>query len=247
MSKAKYFQGNGQPYLEPGELAGQLIVIEGTDGVGRSTQIAEIKLWLEINGHAVVTTGLTRSELLAKTIDQAKAGHTLNINTYCLLYAADFADRLEHEIIPALRAGFVVIADRYIYTLMARAIVRGADPEWIKHVLGFALQPDAVFYLKISLDNLIPRVISSERLYEHYWVEDSPEGLDYWEAGMDLRLGEDFYDSFLEYQRRKMALFESMAKEFSFDVIPASRGFNQVNRLLKQGMMRVLKSGQPVS
>lgn len=241
MSKARYFHGNGQPYLNPGELAGKLIVVEGTDGVGRSSQIAEIKQWLEINGHAVVTTGLSRSSLLMKTIDEAKAGHTLNKNTYCLLYVADFADRLEHEIIPALRAGFVVIADRYIYTLMARAIVRGADPEWIKHVLGFAIQPDAVFYLKISLESLIPRVINSERLYEHYWMEDSPEGLDYWEAGMDLRLGEDFYDSFLEYQRRKLISFDSMAREYNFDIIPASRGFNQVNRLLKQGFLRVLE------
>ncbi len=241
MSKARYIYGNGQPYLKPGELAGKLIVVEGTDGVGRSTQIAEIKQWLEMNGHAVVTTGLSRSALLTKTIDQAKAGHTLNINTYCLLYVADFADRLEHEIIPSLRAGFVVIADRYIYTLIARAVVRGADPEWIRHVLGFALQPDAVFYLKISLENLIPRVINSERLYEHYWLEDSPEGLDYWEAGMDLRLGEDFYDSFLEYQRRKMVAFENMSKEYNFEVVPASRGFNQVNRLLKQGFLRILQ------
>jgi len=241
MSRAQYIYGNGQPYLKPGELSGKLIVVEGTDGVGRSTQIAEIKQWLEMNGHAVVTTGLSRSALLTKTIDQAKAGHTLNINTYCLLYVADFADRLEHEIIPSLRAGFVVIADRYIYTLIARAVVRGADPEWIRHVLGFAIQPDAVFYLKISLENLIPRVINSERLYEHYWLEDSPEGLDYWEAGMDLRLGEDFYDSFLEYQRRKMLAFESMSKEYNFEVIPASRGFNQVNRLLKQGFLRILQ------
>ncbi|MCB9358071.1 MAG: thymidylate kinase [Calditrichaeota bacterium] len=240
MSKARYFHGNGQPYLKPGELAGKLIVIEGTDGVGRTSQISEIRKWLELNGHAVVTTGLTRSALLGKTIDQAKAGHTLNTNTYGLLYVADFADRLEHEIIPAMRAGFVVIADRYIYTLIARAVVRGAEPDWIKHVLGFALQPDAVFYLKISLENLIPRVINSERLYEHYWVEDSPEGIDYWEAGMDLRLGDDFYDSFIEYQRRKMVLFDAMAKEYNFEVVPASRGFNQVNRLLKQGIMRVL-------
>ncbi|MCB1060388.1 MAG: thymidylate kinase [Calditrichaeota bacterium] len=240
MSEPRYFHGNGQPYLKPGDLSGKLIVIEGTDGVGRSTQIAEIRQWLEMNGYGVVTTGLSRSALLTKTIDQAKAGHTLNVYTYCLLYVADFADRLEHEIIPALRAGFVVIADRYIYTLIARAIVRGADPDWIRHVLGFALQPDAVFYLKISLENLVPRVINSERLYEHYWVEDSPEGLDYWESGMDLRLGEDFYDSFLEYQRRKMTALDAMAKDYDFTILPASRGFNQVSRLLKQGFMRVL-------
>ncbi|MCC6476333.1 thymidylate kinase [bacterium] len=242
MSDTRSFFGEGHPYLKITGLTGKLIVVEGTDGVGRSTQISDLKRWLEMNGHAVVTTGLTRSELLGKTIDQAKAGHTLNTQTYCLLYAADFADCLEHQIIPALRAGFVVLADRYIYTLMARAIVRGADKDWIRSVLGFALKPDAVLYLKISLENLIPRVINSERIHEHYWVEDSPEGLDYWEAGMDLRLGEDFYDSFLEYQRRKMNVFEVMAKEYGFEVIPASRGFSQTNRQLKQSIQRVLQS-----
>ena len=127
MSNNKVFFGKGLPYIDVSELKGKLIVIEGTDGVGRSTQIEELKKWLEVKGYGVVTTGWTRSLLLSTAIDEAKKGHTLNVNTYSLLYAADFADRLENEVIPALRAGFIVLADRYIYTAFARSIVRGAN------------------------------------------------------------------------------------------------------------------------
>src|SRR5262245_21067990 len=109
----KHWYGNGLPYLEMPPLPGHLIVIEGTDGVGRSTQIELLRPWLELEGYAVSATGWTRSPLLSETINEAKAGHELTVATFSLLYAADFADRLEHQIIPALRAGFIVIADRY--------------------------------------------------------------------------------------------------------------------------------------
>ena len=122
------------------ELKGKLIVLEGTDGVGRSTQIGLLKQWLENHGHAVLDTGMTRSALAGKRLKRAKEGHTLGGITMSLFYATDFADRLENEIIPALRAGFVVLTDRYIYSLMARAIVRGADPDWLREVYGFALE-----------------------------------------------------------------------------------------------------------
>src|SRR5439155_283091 len=111
-----------------GPLPGHLIVIEGTDGVGRSTQIELLRPWLELEGYAVSNTGWTRSPLLSDTINEAKAGHELTVVTFSLLYAADFADRLEHQIIPVLRAGFIVIADRYMYTAFARHTVMGADP-----------------------------------------------------------------------------------------------------------------------
>src|SRR3972149_5525409 len=149
--KHEPFTGAGLPYVDVSDLSGKLIVIEGTDGVGRSTQIEDIKRWLEVKGHGVMTTGWTRSPLMGKAIDEAKSGHTLNVNTFSLLYAADFSDRLEHEIIPALKAGFVVLADRYVYTAFARAIVRGADREWIQQVFGYALEPDTVFYMKIGI------------------------------------------------------------------------------------------------
>ena len=242
-SKKKTFFGVGLPSLETKDLTGKLIVIEGTDGVGRSTQIENIKQWLEVKGYGVVTTGWTRSPLMGKVIEEAKSGHTLNVDTYTLLYAADFADRLEHEIIPALRAGFIVLADRYIYTAFARSIIRGADPMWTRKVYGFALKPDVVFYMKIDIEDLIPRVINSQTLTKRYWEEQAGEGIDYWESGMDLRLGEDFYDSFVEYQRQLIKEFGKMAREFKFKVIDASRSFQETNRLLKQGILAALKDG----
>lgn len=242
-SKKKIFFGVGLPYLDSKNLTGKLIVIEGTDGVGRSTQIENIKQWLEVKGYGVITTGWTRSPLMGKVIDEAKSGHTLNLNTYTLLYAADFADRFEHEIIPALKAGFIVLADRYIYTAFARSIIRGADPAWTRKVFGFALEPDAVFYMRINIEDLIPRVINSQTLTKRYWEEQAGEGIDYWESGMDLRLGEDFYDSFVEYQKRLLKEFEKMAKEFRFKVVDASRSFQETNRLLKKGILGALKNG----
>jgi dTMP kinase len=239
-SEARAFIGKGLPYIDTSELRGRLIVIEGTDGVGRSTQIENLKKWLEVKGYGVATTGWTRSPLLSKTIDDAKKGHTLNTSTYSLLYAADFADRLENEIIPALRGGFIVLADRYIYTAFARSAVRGASRSWIERIFGFALQPSAIFYMKISIEDLIPRTINSETLTKRYWEEHSGEGMDYWESGMDLRLGDDFYDSFILYQKRILEEFDRMIPRFGFVVVDASKSFEETNRLLKEGITSVL-------
>src|SRR5579871_2414238 len=172
---------------EEGLLPGRLFAIEGTDGVGRSTQIQHLRTWLESSGYAVIDTGQRRSALAGRGIDEAKQGHTLGPLTMDLFYATDFVDRFENQILPALRAGFVVLTDRYIYSLMARAILRGADPRWIRSAYGFALKPDAIFYLRIGVDDLVPRVVFSR-------------GFDYWESGMDIHPGEDMYDSFRKYQ-----------------------------------------------
>jgi dTMP kinase len=221
------FFGQGLPEIDLEELKGKLIVLEGTDGVGRSTHISLLKQWLENNGHAVLDTGMTRSALAGKRLRQAKEGHTLGGITMSLFYATDFADRLENEMIPALRAGFVVLTDLYIYSLMARAIVRGADPDWIRNVCGFALQPDAVFCLRLKIDDLITRVIQST-------------GFDYWESGMDLHLGADRYDSFVEYQSRLLAQFGKMVDAYSFEVIDASGSIEEVFDELKNRVARVL-------
>src|SRR5580765_5534724 len=191
------FYGQGLPAVEAGELKGKLVVVEGTDGVGRSTHIGLLKEWLEGKGHAVLGTGMTRSALAGKGLKAAKEGHTLGGITMSLFYATDFADRLENEMIPALRAGFVVLTDRYIYSLMARSIVRGADPEWIRDVCSFALKPDAVFYLRLKVDDLITRVIQTS-------------GFDYWESGMDLHLGGDGSNGFCESGGGRLAEFEKM-------------------------------------
>jgi len=239
--KKNLFYGVGLPYIDASDLTGKLIVVEGTDGVGRSTQLEELKKWLEVKGYGVTTTGWTRSPLMGKAIDEAKSGHTLNFNTFNLLYAADFADRLEHEVIPALRAGFVVLADRYIYTAFARSAARGGDRQWIRKVFGFAVEPDAIFYMRITIEDLIPRVINSRTFEKRYWEEQSGEGLDYWESGMDIRLGDDVYDSFVEYQKVILKEFDRMTNEFDFQVVDAAKSFEETNRALKQGILAVLE------
>jgi dTMP kinase len=192
--------GQGIPGLELGDLSGWLIVIEGPDGVGRTTHVDRLRAHLEQLGYAVAETGLTRSDLASRGIRRAKQGNTLGTNAFNLFYATDFADRLEQQIVPALRAGFVMITDRYIYSLIARAIVRGADPDWIKQVYSFALLPDAVYYLHIEARQLVPRVLA-----------EGP--FDYWESGMDVPMGEDLYDSFVNYQGRIIRELDGLGRE----------------------------------
>jgi dTMP kinase len=216
------------PGMDLEELTGKIIVIEGTDGVGRSTQLNLLKPWLEQRGHAVVDTGITRSALAGRGIKQAKEGHTLGRVTLTLFYATDFADRLENEIVPALRAGFVVLTDRYIYSLMARAMIRSLDSAWLHSLYSFALKPDAVFYLRIGVDDLIPRVVFAR-------------GFDYWESGMDLHPGEDMYESFRKYQTDLLAQFDKLAEEYRFEVIDASADVSDIFQQLKARISRVLE------
>ncbi|MBI2988184.1 MAG: dTMP kinase [Deltaproteobacteria bacterium] len=219
MARFSFF-GEGLPGIDLEELKGKLIVLEGADGVGRTTHTGLLKLWLENTGHAVLDTEMTRSALAGKGIRKAKEGHTMGSITASLFYATDFADRLENEIIPALRAGFIVLSDRYIYSMMARAIVRGADPQWIRAVYRFALKPDAVFYLHVKIDDLVTRVLQTR-------------GFNYWESGMDLHLGEDMYDSFEEYQKRLLTEFDKMVENYGFAAIDASRSIEEVFSDLK--------------
>jgi dTMP kinase len=202
------FYGRGLPGMSTAPLAGKLIVLEGPDGVGRSTQVALLREWLEASGYAVYSTGLKRSELASVGIAQAKQGHTLGSTTMALFYAADLSDRLEREIIPALRAGFVVLTDRYMYSLIARSIVRGVDGRWIRSLMGFALVPDAVFYLRSDVEHLIPRVLSVRTF-------------DYWESGMDFLGYADYYESYIEYQKRMLAAFDQLGREYGFRDINA--------------------------
>lgn len=219
--------GVSLPNLDRSDLVGKLIVLEGTDGVGRSTQISMLKEWLEQQGHAVLDTGLSRSGLVGKSIKRAKEGHTLGRITLTLFYTTDFADRLENEIVPALRAGFVVLTDRYIYSLMARAMVREIEPAWVRNIHRFALKPDAVFYLRIGVDELIPRAVFSR-------------GFDYWESGMDFYSTEDMYDSFRRYQTRLLEQFDRLAEEFHFHVIDARPSPAVIFEQLRTGIQRIV-------
>jgi dTMP kinase len=206
------------------ELQGKLIVIEGPDAVGRSTQILQLKQWLEAEGHAVLDTGMARSALAGKGIKDAKGGNTLGPITMTLFYTTDFADRLENEIIPALRAGFVVLIDRYIFSIMARAIARGEDRRWIEQVAGFALVPHAVYYLRAEVKDLVSRVVVGRGVF------------DYWESGMDLRFGRDKYESFVRYQTKLIRALDSMAKKYNFTILDASQPAEAIFAEL-QGLM----------
>lgn len=197
--------------------------------MGRSTHIALLRTWLESRGHAVLDTGMTRSVLAGRGIKEAKTGHTLGPLTMQLFYATDFIDRLEQEMLPAMRSGFIVLTDRYIYSAMARAEVRGIDSAWIRSIYGMSLVPDAVFYLRIqSARQLVARVLTSGRRF------------DYWESGMDLHLGEDLYDSFIQYQTRMLKVFDRMSAEYNFHVMNASRSVRSVAADLRRSVAKVI-------
>jgi dTMP kinase len=214
MSKAKFY-GVGFPYNPVNDLPGKLIVLEGTDGAGRSTQIQLLRNWLETGGYGVSDTGLRRSPMTHPGLSAAKNGHTMGRLTMNLFYATDFADRLENQIIPALKAGFFVLSDRYFYSIMARDIVRGADPNWANKLYGFALVPDLVFYLKTDVPTLVSRLVHGD-------------GFNYWESGMDLRFTDNLYDNFCDYQAKLIKQYDIFSKEYGFIEINASDTVNHV-------------------
>lgn len=211
-------------------LPGRLIVIEGTDGVGRTTQLNLLRSWLESIGYGVADTAMTRSVLAGDGLKQAKDGNTLGPLTLNLFYATDFVDRFENQILPALRAGFIVLSDRYTYSLMARALIRGANSAWLRSIYGLALKPDAIFYLQVSVEDLIPRVLQNG-------------GFNYWEAGMDMRLGPDLFESFVKYQSLMLQEYAKMMHEYSFQVIDATLPAEQVTAQLKRRILPLLPHG----
>lgn len=228
MNKANYY-GVGFPYRDFGKLPGKLIVLEGTDGVGRSTQIDLLRHWLEEEGYAVADTGLTRSELTGPGLDAAKSGHTLGPITMSLFYAADFADRLENKIIPALQAGFVVLSDRYFYSMIARDSIRGIEKTWSRALYGIALRPDLILYLRASVPSLVQRLIHGR-------------GLNYWESGMDLHMADNFYDSFVTYQTEVIRELEELSQEYNFIGIDADRNPEEIFADLQRPIQLLLQN-----
>lgn len=231
-SAAHDSRGVGSPRLglEPADISrlpGRLVVVEGTDGVGRSTQVALLREWLETRGFGVAHTALTRSRLAGEGLRKAKEGHTLGRLTMDLYYATDLADRIENQVLPALRAGFVVVTDRYTYSVMARSIVRGVDPGWIRDVYRFAPVPHAVFYLKCDMEHLVPRVLAAG-------------GFDYWESGMDFQEENDVHQSFVRYQGRLLSVFDHLAVQYNFTVIDGNRDVRPVFDDLSQSVLKVV-------
>src|ERR1043166_423150 len=212
------YYGHGIPGVNLSELAGKLIVVEGADGSGRSTQIAKLVEWLEGGGPATVQVGLKRSTLVSEELERAQEGNILSRTTLSLFYATDFADQLENIILPALTAGFIVLADRYIYTLMARDMVRGMDEAWLKNLYGIAVEPDAVFYLNVPPAELVQRSFPKNA------------ALHYWESGMDLGMSRDMFDSFMKYQTTMQQTFRALQTTYGFTIVDGMRAASQIGR-----------------
>ena len=207
---------------------GLLIVIEGTDGSGKSTQISRLKRWIEDQSYGAMVSEWKTSKFIADAINDAKDRNLLNATTFSLLYAADFADRLEQVIIPALKAGFVVILDRYVYTAYARDVVRGHNIEWLKNLYDYAPEPDMVFYLDVPVEILLKRIIGTT-------------GLDYWESGRDIGLSSDFYKSFQIYQGKCLDEYQKMIKEYGFISIDGTLSEKDIHKTIVSHVKNILK------
>src|SRR5262245_45311894 len=228
LTRPKAFYGKGLPNSSLESLSGALIVLEGADGSGRSTHINLLRDWLERRGYPTANVGLKRSMLVSRELEAAMQGNILGTRTLSLFYATDFADQLENRIMPALRAGFIVLADRYIYTLMARAIVRGMEPDWIQEVYSIALVPDAVFYIAVS-----PEILIERNLRKHVV-------LDYWESGMDMNRTQNMYDSFVQYQKKIQKHFKQMQKLYGFQTVNGNRNPRAIQKELQSKIEPIL-------
>lgn len=207
---------------------GLLIVVEGTDGAGKSTQVKMLDKFVQNQGFGCMISEWKTSRLISEVINNAKERNLLNATTYSLLYAADYADRLENVIIPALKAGFVVILDRYTYTAYVRDSVRGHDINWVKNLYDYAPKPDLVFYLKMPVDKLLKRMIGAD-------------GLDYFESGRDIGLSSDIYNSFEIYQTKCLAEYEKLEKEYDFITLDGTLSKEEIHKSIKSEVKKLLK------
>ena len=209
---------------------GLLIVIEGTDGSGKSTQLELLKRAIEDQSYGVMVSEWKTSRLIANVIDDAKDRNLLNATTYSLLYAADFADRLENTIIPALKAVFIVLLDRYYYTALARDVVRGQNIEWVKNLYDYAPEPDLVFYLDMPVDVLLKRIIGTT-------------GLDFYESGRDMGFSSDFYKSFEIYLKKCLEQYNNMKSEYNLISIDGTKPIKEIHNIMKSEVQKILDSG----
>ncbi len=216
------FYGTPLPGVKEEELSGSLIVLEGTDGSGRSTQIALLTEWLESEGFAVQTMGLRRSFLVADDIDALLAENAVTRLTLALMYATDFFDQLERRILPALRSGLVVLADRYIYTLIARSAVRGIGRDYLHGIYEMALRPDLTFWLNVK-----PEVAFDREFKKSHTIN-------YWESGRDMSLSNDLFRSFIRYQSLIRKEFEYLSRRHGFIDVDGEASVATVNNQLRK-------------
>jgi len=212
----------------PNRHRGKLIIVEGIDGSGKSTQLALLSQWLRSQEIAVSFSEWNSSELVRGTTRRAKKKQMFTPTTFSLIHATDFADRYERQILPMLRGGYIVLCDRYIFTSFVRDAVRGCDPDWVRRLYGFARMPDFTLYFRLPLETALGRIL-----------EGRPR-LKYFEAGMDLGLSSDITESFRTFQGRIMEQYDRLAHEFAFTTIDATRNvFDQqkdVRRIIGEGV-----------
>jgi dTMP kinase len=191
-------------------FAGKLFIVEGIDGSGKSTQLKLLHQWLQAEGYGTVFSEWNSSPLVRDITKRGKKKQMLTPPTFCLIHATDFADRMEHNIIPLLKAGAVVLCDRYIYTAFARDVARGMDPQWVRELYSFAVKPTIAFYFRVPLEVAMKRLL------------DARSGFKFYEAGMDLGLSGDIEESFEIFQGRILAEYEKMVPEFDITAIDAT-------------------------
>ncbi len=208
---------------------GKLIIVEGIDGSGKSTQVSLLKKWLDSQGYSVFFTEWNSSALVRETTREGKKKNILTPTTFSLLHAADFADRLNYQIIPPLKAGMIVLADRYAYTAFARDVVRGAHPEWVRNLYSFAVKPDLSFYFKVPIDVACERILSGRAEIKFY------------EAGMDLGYSADIRDSFRKFQADILKTYDKMIDEFGLTPVDATAEIHDQQRIVRESVKDLLK------
>lgn len=214
---------------------GQLFVVEGTDGSGKSTQLSLLYQWLKAEGYPVFFSEWNSSPLVKDTTRRAKKRHLFTPATFSLLHATDFADRTERDIIPPLKAGAIVLADRYIYTAFARDVARGCNRDWVRNVYSFAVKPTRAFFFRAPLDVAVSRIILSR------------PRLKYYEAGLDMGWSDDPEESFRAFQGRILEEYDRMVSEFDLTLIDATRSIEAQQREMRTLIMENLKKRRRTS
>lgn len=207
---------------------GKLFVVEGTDGSGKSTQLALLYQWLKAEGHLVFFSEWNSSPLVKDTTRRAKRKRLFTPSTFSLLHATDFADRTETDIIPPLKAGAIVLADRYIYTAFARDVARGCDRAWVREMYRFAVQPTVAFFFRAPLNVAIDRIVSGRPQFKHY------------EAGLDMAWADDAEESFTIFQGKILEEYDRMVEEFGLTLIDATRSIEKQQREMRKIVMKHL-------
>src|SRR5579862_274786 len=221
-SPARYPCGNGMKAFAERNFPGRLIAVEGLDGSGKSTQIYLLKRWLEAEGIKVYFSEWNSSELVKSATSKGKKRELLTPTTFSLIHATDFADRYERHLLPLLRAGYIVLCDRYVFTAFGRDVVRGCPPAWVRGIYNFAVLPDLTFFFKADLEVSLNRIL------------DGRPKLKFFEAGMDLRLSADPYESFRIFQGRILEQYLAMSTEFNFNIIDANQRVEAQQAIVRQ-------------